>query len=476
MTLYNIVLNFLLLFSCAQNGKEAISAEPITALPHHNITVWLTTSNQSSLVEKQLTDLIFSDTTNNYPTISVDSSISYQSVDGFGFTLTGGSALLLSKMTSTARNEILNDLFGCSGDQACISYLRLSVGASDLDDRVFSYNDLPMEDEDMTLSSFSLSRDTLHLIPIINEILSIQPNIKFMATPWSPPTWMKSNGSSIGGALLPRYYNVYADYLVKYIQQMKTYGVHIDAITIQNEPQHGGNNPSMLMSAAEQANFIKNHLGPKFEYNKIKTKIVIWDHNCDRPDYPISILNDPDANRYIDGAAFHLYAGEINALAQVRNAHPTKNLYFTEQWTGANGRFDGDLQWHIKNVVIGSMRHWSKIALEWNLANDPTYKPHTPGGCTACKGAITIDGNKVSKNVAYYIISHASRFVPPGSFRIESNSIPNIHQVVFLTPMGKKVMIALNDTDKSELFNIQYNGRSALATFPAHSVATYVWE
>lgn len=297
-----------------------------------------------------------------------------------------------------------------------------------------------------------------------------------MATPWSPPAWMKSNGSSIGGSLLPRYYDVYADYLVKYIQQMKTLGVHIDALTIQNEPQHGGNNPSMLMNEGEQALFIKKHLGPKFKANKINTKIVIWDHNCDRPDYPINVLNDPEANKYIDGSAFHLYAGETNALSQVRSAHPTKNLYFTEQWTGANGHFDGDLQWHIKNVLIGSMRHWSKIALEWNLANDPSFEPHTPGGCTECKGAITINGNIVSKNVAYYIIAHASRFVHPNSIRIESNTIANIHQVSFLTPKEKKVMIALNETDKTELFNIQYKGKKALATLPAHSVATFVWD
>lgn len=473
MTLYNSILYILVMLGCIENDKEI---KPITHSLKNEVEVWLTTGDQTSLLKKQPNNLNFSDQQNNYPTISVDTAITYQSIDGFGFTLTGGSALLLSKMSSSERDKILNELFGCSGDQACISYLRLSVGASDLDDQVFSYNDLPLGEEDMTLTKFSLSRDTLYLLPIIKQILSIQPTIKFMATPWSPPTWMKSNGSSIGGSLLPKYYDVYADYLVKYIQQMENYGVHIDALTIQNEPQHGGNNPSMLMNANEQALLIKKHLGPKFKANKIHTKIVIWDHNCDRPDYPITILNDPEANKYIDGSAFHLYAGEINALSQVRSAHPTKNLYFTEQWTGANGHFDGDLQWHIKNVLIGSMKHWSKIALEWNLANDPSFEPHTPGGCTECKGAITIDGNIVSKNVAYYIIAHASRFVHPNSIRIESNTIANIHQVSFLTPKGKKVMIALNETDKTELFNIQYKGKKAIATLPAHSVATFVWD
>ncbi len=473
MTLYNSILYVLLMLGCIENDKEI---KPTTIQFKNEVEVWLTTGDQTSLLKKLPNNLTFSDQQNNYPTISVDTTIYYQSIDGFGFTLTGGSALLLSKMSPSERDKILNEMFGCSGDQACISYLRLSVGASDLDDKVFSYNDLLVGQEDITLSNFSLSKDTLHLLPIIKQILSIQPTIKFMATPWSPPTWMKSNGSSIGGSLLPRYYDVYADYLVKYIQQMKTFGVHIDALTIQNEPQHGGNNPSMLMNEAEQVLFIKKHLGPKFKANKINTKIVIWDHNCDRPDYPITVLNDPEANKYIDGSAFHLYAGEINALSQVRSAHPTKNLYFTEQWTGANGRFDGDLQWHVKNVLIGSMRNWSKIALEWNLASDPSFEPHTPGGCTECKGAITIDRNIVSKNVAYYIIAHASRFVPSNSIRIESNTIDNVHQVSFYTPNGKKVMIALNETVKTELFNIQYKGKKVLSTLPAHSVATFVWD
>lgn len=473
MTLYNSILYILLMLGCIENDQEI---KPITNSLKNEVEVWLTTADQTSLLKKQPNNLTFSDQQNNYPTISIDTSITYQSIDGFGFTLTGGSALLLSKMSPSERDKILNELFGCSGDQACISYLRLSVGASDLDDKVFSYNDLLVGLEDMTLSNFSLSNDTLYLLPIIKQILRIQPTIKFMATPWSPPTWMKSNGSSIGGSLLPRYYDLYANYLVKYIQQMKTLGVHIDALTIQNEPQHGGNNPSMLMNEGEQALFIKKHLGPKFKANKINTKIVIWDHNCDRPDFPITILNDPEANKYIDGSAFHLYAGQIDALSKVKSAYPTKNLYFTEQWTGANGHFDGDLQWHIKNVLIGSMKHWSKITLEWNLASDPYYEPHTPGGCTECKGAITIDGNLASKNVAFYIIAHASRFVLPNSIRIESNTIDNIHQVSFLTPKGKKVIIALNETDKTEMFNIQYRGKKALATLPAHSVATYVWD
>lgn len=231
----------------------------------------------------------------------------------------------------------------------------------------------------------------------------------------------------------------------------------------------------MVMSATEQADFIKNHLGPAFQAAGITTKIIVWDHNCDNPNYPISILNDAAAKPFIDGSAFHLYAGEIGALSGVKAAHPDKNLYFTEQWTGANGSFDGDLKWHIKNVIIGSMRNWSKIALEWNLANDPSYGPHTPGGCTECKGALTINASVVNKNVSYYIIAHASKFVPAGSVRIASTTGVSLHSVAFVRPDGKKVLIVLNDSGSSTSFNIKYKGKWAITSLTGATVGTYVW-
>src|SRR4030095_10259813 len=156
--------------------------------------------------------------------------------------------------------------------------------------------------------------------------------------------------------------------------------------------------------------------------------------------------NDAGAKAFIDGSAFHLYGGDISALSSVRSAHPDKALYFTEQYTASTGNFGGDLKWHLKNVIIGSMRNWSRTALEWNLANDATFGPHTPGGCTVCKGAITIESNGTfTRNVAYYIIAHASKFVPPGSIRIGSSAVGNLNNVAFKRPDGKRVLIVEND-------------------------------
>jgi glucosylceramidase len=257
---------------------------------------------------------------------------------------------------------------------------------------------------------------------------------------------------------------------------MKNEGITVDAITIQNEPLHGGNNPSMVMTAEEQATFVKQSLGPAFKNAGINTKIIVYDHNCDRPDYPIAVLSDKDASPYIDGAAFHLYGGDISALSSVRSTFPTKNVYFTEQWTASNGNFGGDLKWHTKNVIIGSMRNWSKNALEWNLANDASFGPHTPGGCTECKGAITINNSETfTRNVGYYIIAQASKFIPQNSVRIGSTEVGNLSSVAFKTPTGKIALIILNDGTNSETFNIKYNDKIATTTLSANSVATYIF-
>jgi glucosylceramidase len=461
--------------NCSKNKKSGVENSPVINTPATSgIRVWITKGDKSALLQKQTDLLAFTTVSNTNPTIKVDSTQTYQTVDGFGYSLTGGSAFLINRLPAAQKSSLLQELFGTGENSISISYLRISIGASDLSAEVFSYDDIPAGQTDINLTNFNLSKDTVDLIPLLKEILLINPNIKIMGSPWSPPVWMKDNGSSIGGSLQLQYYSVYAQYFVKYIQAMKAKGITIDAITPQNEPQHGGNNPSMVMSAVQQLNFIKNNLGPGFRNTAIATKIIVWDHNCDKPDYPISILNDAAAKSFIDGSAFHLYTGDISALSTVHAVHPDKNIYFTEQWTGANGSFDGDLKWHLKNVIIGSMRNWSKVALEWNLANDGSYNPHILGGCTECKGALTLDGN-INRNVGYYIIAHASKFVPAGSVRIGSDNAGNIFNAAFKTPDGRKVLIAVNDGNTETSFNIKFNGNLAATSLPAGAVGTYVW-
>lgn len=439
------------------------------------VSFWLTNPDQSIVFEKQESLLSFK-AENNPITIELNPDSTFQEIDGFGFTLTGGSTLHIHNMDDEERAAILKELFATDDKNVGVSYLRVSIGASDLDERPFSYNDLPDGEVDMKMEKFSLEPDRRHLIPVLKEILEINPDIKIMGSPWSPPVWMKTNKDTRGGSLLPEYYDAYARYFVKYIQEMADEGIRIDAITVQNEPLHPGNNPSLLMLPKDQAEFIKNHLGPAFEEAEIDTKIIVYDHNADRPDYPISILDDPEANKYIDGSAFHLYGGTIDALTDVHNAHPDKHLYFTEQWIGAPGDFPENLNWHVKNLIIGATRNWCRNVLEWNLANDPDQKPHTDrGGCDRCLGAVTIDGNEVVRNPAYYIVAHASKFVRPGSIRIASNLPEGLLNVAFKTPDNKLVTIVLNDSQTDKTFAIEYRGQPVETALKKGAVGTYVW-
>lgn len=452
---------------------------PIPTPVSTDVTFWLTKTDGSVVLSKQNVALNFSTGSTQSPVIAVDSVAKYQTMDGFGYALTGGSAQLINGLTPTVHNALLRELFSTDSNGIAISYLRISIGASDLNANVFTYDDIPSGQTDLSLQNFDLNVDKFQLVPLLKEIIAINPSIKILACPWTAPSWMKSDtiidNNYRGTVLNANYYGVYADYFVKYVKAMKAEGITIDAITPQNEPLNAYNNPSMLMPASKQTEFIKNYLGPKFQAANIATKIIIYDHNCDHPEYPITVLNDGAANKYIDGSAFHLYSGFINALSTVHDAYPNKNIYFTEQYTPSTGSFSGDLSWHLRNLIIGASRNWSKNVIEWNLANDPNYGPHTNGGCTVCKGALTLNGDNISRNVSYYIISHASKFVPPGSVRIESNIISNLQNVAYVTPAGKKVLIVLNDASAPQTFSIQFKGKWVSPTLDAGAVATFIW-
>lgn len=478
MTLFTLLSLSFAFFNCSFSTETIENPTPSMKFPKvtNDMDFWLTNGNKNIYLQKQTAVLSFGTNYNIYPTIEVDEAQSYQTIDGFGYTLTGGSAEGINKLNPQKRQALLQELFGKEDNSISISYLRISIGASDLNATPFTYDDMPSGQTDVNLAKFSLTPDKTHVIPMLKEILAINPKIKIIATPWSAPTWMKDNNSFIGGSLKTEFYGAYANYFVKYIQKMKEEGISITAITPQNEPLHPGNNPSMYMTAIQQADFIKNHLGPAFANANLITKIIIYDHNCDRPDYPLAILNDLAANPFVDGSAFHLYAGDINVLSSIHAAFPNKNIYFTEQYTGSSGSFEGDLKWHLKNVIIGSMRNWSKVAMEWNLANDANFRPFTPGGCSTCKGALTINGaDSFERNVGYYIIAHASKFVPAGSVRIESNQSGNLNTVAFKTPESKKVLIVENDGTTTELFNIKFNGKWVATSVDAGAVATFSW-
>jgi glucosylceramidase len=435
---------------------------------------YLTTADRSALLAQQKEFLPFSSPANAAPTIDVNDMQQYQSMDGFGFALTGGSAQLLMRMDPGPRADLLKQLFDPA--HAAVSYLRVTIGASDMNERVYSYDDLAPGETDGNLAKFTLGPDRADVIPVLKQILAINPAIKILGSPWSAPAWMKTNDRVKGGHLKPEYYGAYAAYFVKYIQQMKGEGIPIAAVTVQNEPLNPKNTPSMVMLAEEEDTFIAKHLGPAFQSAGITTRILLYDHNPDVLSYALSILADPAASKYVDGTAFHLYGGTASAMTEVHTAYPNKNLYMTEQSISSGANEPLPIAAAVSDVLIAATRNWSRNVLLWNLAADPNNGPHTSdGGCTGCQGAITLDGSHATRNVAYYAVAHFSQFVPPGSLRIGTTEQEQLASVAFLTPAGKIVLVASNTANFPRTFNVKYHGRWFTTTLPEESVGSYVW-
>lgn len=436
------------------------------------VTPWVTTGDKTKLLQQQSGVNFSSNTTSGGNIITINPAVTYQNVDGFGFCLTEGSAEVISTLNVAQQDALLNELFNLDNGLG-ISVLRISVGASDLSSSNYSYNEMSGDDN---MINFSLSGpDLTYLIPILKKIITINPDIKILATPWSPPRWMKSNNSWIGGSLNSSAYAAYANYFVKYITEMKLQGINIWAVTPQNEPENPNNNPSMTLNSTEEKNFINNNLGPALAaagYSLVK--IIAFDHNCDNTTYPIDVCNN---STFVDGAAFHLYAGNISAMSTVRNA-TGKNVYFTEQYTASNGNFSGDFGWHMQNVIIGSLNNWSKTVLEWNLANNSAIGPNTTGGCTTCLGAITINNStSFTRNVSYYIIGQASKFVKPNAVRLLTTSgNSSISAVSLLNTNGIVSLLCYNSSSSSQSVKIVEDSNAFNYTLPGNSAVTFTWK
>ena len=466
------------------------------------IEAWVTNPDRSSLFQKVPETIPFRNSPARGPVIVIDPAQQMQSIDGFGYALTGGSAELLMKMAPEARARILRQIFASDGTNLGVSYLRVTIGASDLNSVVYSYDDLPAGETDPTLAKFDFGEDRKHVLPILKQILVLAPHIKILGSPWSAPAWMKTNNNVRGGALKEECYPAYALYLVKYIQAMQKEGIAIDAVTIQNEPLNSKNTPSMQWQLNQQLIFLRDHLYPAFTKAGLKTKVVLFDHNLDRADYPLALLSDPIISRFADGSGFHHYGGDMGAMSKVHLARPDKNIYFTEQMiTEKPGSRTIAIAPTVKRMIVDTTRNWSRNVILWNLAADPDNKPHTDnGGCPMCQGAITIDKDAVSLNLAFYTIAHASKFVRPGSVRISSTNrgdqtvaltedeerpglkrmavIENTQtppNVAFQTPNGKIVLIVANDTQSVGSFAVQHNGQFANIQLSPGAVGTYVW-
>ncbi len=444
---------------------------------------WLTTGDRGRLLNHELDLSLLPDTAPSapaIPTIDVDESRKYQQMVGFGAAMTDASAyLIMHRMPAGGRDALMKDLFGRDGGIG-LSFIRVPMGASDFSLRHYSYDDMPASENDSALTRFSIDDDRVEKIPLLQRALAINPQMKLVGSPWSAPAWMKSTRSLIKGTLLPRFYDSFAEYFVKFIQAYGAEGLPIYAVTIQNEPNFEPENyPGMRLDAMQRARVIGQHLGPRLERAGIKTLIWDWDHNWDLPQSPMEVLADPKARSYVQGVAWHCYGGDVSAQSKVHDAVPDKDAWFTEcsggEWAT---NFADNLSFNVGTLVIGSIRNWARGVALWNLALDEKGGPHL-GGCGNCRGVVTVDSKTgaYTPNVEYYALGHASRFVLPGAFRIQSQSADTtLANVAFLNPDGyTRVLIVLNTAKEPRIFAIRSNGRSLRYTLPASSVVTLTW-
>lgn len=475
-------------FSLLGCGNGSAPAPEPPGSDTSDVDLYVTTADQSHLFKK--IPLSFSKKDNMSPyTIQLNPSEVFQEMDGFGAAMTGSSCFNLLKMTADDRAKLLKETFDPK-DGMGYSYIRISIGASDFSLSEYTYCDTP------GIENFALqSEDKNYVIPVLKEILAINPNVKIMASPWTCPKWMKVNNltekkpfdSWTSGQLNPDYYQDYAKYFVKYIQAMKAEGINISSITVQNEPLNRGNSVSLYMTWQEQRDFIKTALGPAFRNTGINTKIIVFDHNfnydnvADQMDYPINIYKDADAAQYIDGAGFHAYGGDKSELLDVHNANPEKNLYFTEMSIGEWGySFAGDLMWNMAEVCIGTINNWTKAVIVWNFMLDKNHGPNRPGGCTTCYGAIDInsDYKTMTKNSHYYTISHLAKVIKPGAKRIGTTGYKanGLYYSAFLNPDGSYAVIMQNDTNNAVSITLSDGENSFAYSLPAKAVASYKWK
>ncbi|MFK7921928.1 MAG: glycoside hydrolase family 30 beta sandwich domain-containing protein [Bacteroidia bacterium] len=479
MSRFSLFFALFLLFACEEN-EIPIPPPPAPVENSGAVAVWRTNASGTLSMAKEPDSLAFQTPTTADVSFTIDPTQSFQPIEGFGAAMTGASAfVLMEHLAKAERLALLEELFSVEKGIG-ISYLRLTIGASDFSTGNFSYNDLSPGVTDTDMSEFSLAKEQTHLIPVLKEILTIAPDLSIMATPWTAPAWMKDNQNLIsGGKLNSNFYDAYALYFVKYLEAMAMEGIRIQAITVQNEPLHQATYPSMSMTSEEQKIFIRDHLGPAFTQANLSTQIIIYDHNWDEIQYPLDILSDSTAKSMIHGSAFHCYAGEVRAMAQVHQAHPDRAIYFTECSGGEwSPDFASNLAWNMENLMVGATRNWARTVILWNLALDENNGPQN-GGCSDCRGVLTINStnNSVSKNVEFYLLAHMAKFVRPGALRISTPATrgQGISQVAFQNLDGSIALIAFNHENRSQKIQVQQNEEAFLYEMEAGMLASFSW-
>jgi len=471
----------ILLFSCF--SCSAAHTTPVGP-PGPTVQVVETTGDRTMLLQPQASISFGSGGSSTGSVITVDDSMQYQQMDGFGASLTDSAAWVVANKLSTAQqNSLWQSLFSPSAGIG-ISFLRQPMGATDFSaSGNYSYDDVPAGQTDPSLANFSIAHDTAYITPLLQQALAVNPAMKVVAVPWSPPAWMKTSSTMNGGNMNTAYFPSLAQYFVKFVQAYQQQGIPIYAVMPQNEPLNSTSNyPSEYLAATDEATFIGTNLGPAFSAAGLSNvKIIAYDHNWDNPTYPQTVLADASASSYVAGSAFHCYAGDVSAQSTVKTAYPNKDIWFTECSGTVGSNFAGDLVWNAENLLIGATRNWARSVSLWNLALDQNSGPQN-GGCSNCRGVVTIDDSTspptITNNVEYYVLGHLAKFVVPGAYRIDSNSFGHgsMEDVAFQNPDKSIVLLVLNSGSSTGSFTVNWHSQTFTYSLPAGAAATFLWK
>ena len=459
----------------------ALLAIVLTACARQNAApetgMWLTTADEAQKLAPQPAPKA-EGTAKGDEAIIIDTSKHFQKMQGFGAAMTDASAQLFSQLPDDKRKAIMAELFGRGSGGLGLSFTRLTVGASDFSPTHYSFDDSPGNAPDPELKHFSIDPARKYVLPRVREALAINPDLMVMISPWSAPAWMKTTKSFYQGKLVPEYYPAFANYLARTVEEFGREGVPVSMLTIQNEPDFEPTDyPGMRVDPPARAEIIGRHVGPVFKARGLKTQILDYDHNWDDPQLPLGVLKDPLAREYIAGVAWHCYEGDVPTQSQVRDAYPDKDVWFTECSGGEwSPKYAEVLGWMTEKLIIGASNHWSRGTLLWNLALDPKHGPHK-GGCGDCRGVVTIDPatGTITRNVEYYILGHASRFVLPGAYRVSTAGRGDAVQAAsFVNRDGSRVAIIYRKSGDGPLA-LALDGQRYSVSMPAGSVATLRW-
>jgi glucosylceramidase len=456
----------------------SLAPEPAFAASEGDVSVWVTSPDRTQLLVQQA-DIAFEDSGRaaGSPGVQVDPGQRFQEIEGFGGALTDSSAWLISTvLSSEMHRRVMRDLFDPQGGIG-LSYVRVAIGASDFAREHYTYDDMANGQTDPSLARFSIDHDRAYIVPVLKEALALNPRLRVLASPWSPPAWMKLPPTLFGGTLNPAWYTAYADYLVRFIRAYEREGIPIAAITVQNEPHYATPDyPGMYMDASVQTTLVRDYLGPAFVRAGLSTRILVWDHDWDTPEYPLSVLGDQGAREYIAGSAFHCYNGESTGQTEVHDAYPDKAIYVTECSGYDPIEFDADLARVVRDVIIGGTRNWARAILLWNLVLDPSYGPHT-GGCTTCTPLVTVAGpTQVTYGAEYYALGHVSRFVKPGAHRIEATATSaELGVAAFINADNSVVLLAHNADLAEQRFVVQCGTRRFATRLAPSALGSFTW-